>query len=55
MDEVSTKPEQVTINKNEYDNLVLDQMLLDCLYAGGVDNWDGFGDALEEFIAARDA
>ena len=36
--------ETVTISKTEYDQLIEDQLILQALYAGGVDNWDGYDD-----------
>jgi hypothetical protein len=38
--------ETVTISKTEYDRLIEDQLILQALYAGGVDNWDGYNDAV---------
>lgn len=38
----------VTISKTEYDQLIKDQLELQALYAGGVDNWDGYNDAVGE-------
>lgn len=39
--------ETITISKKEYDKLFEDQKLLRALKAVGVDNWDGYGFALE--------
>ena len=39
----------VTITKMEYDKLSRDSDLLNCLRNAGVDNWDGYEFALEEF------
>ena len=39
--------ETVTIKKSEYDQLIKDSEFLDALRAAGVDNWDGYGYALE--------
>lgn len=38
--------EMVTIPKSEYDQLVRDSDWLGCLEAAGVDNWDGYSDAI---------
>jgi hypothetical protein len=37
----------VTITKEEFDELKKDADLLECLRQCGVDNWDGWGDALQ--------
>lgn len=37
----------ITISENKYLELVKDQEWLNCLEAAGVDNWEGFGFALE--------
>jgi hypothetical protein len=39
----------VRISKEKYEQLLNDQALLECLQACGVDNWDGYGDAMEMF------
>ena len=36
----------VTIPKKTYDELLWDQKVLEALRAAGVNNWEGFGDAL---------
>lgn len=41
--------ENVTISKDEYDELLKEQAFLDCLRAAGVDNWEGYDFAIEEF------
>lgn len=38
--------ETITINKTEYDQLLKDSKMLECLEAAGVDNWEGYDDAL---------
>lgn len=37
----------VTITKAEYEILKDDSKLLNCLYRHGVDNWEGYEDALD--------
>jgi hypothetical protein len=37
--------ETVTITKKEYDRLLADSRFLECLEAGGVDNWDWYSEA----------
>ena len=39
--------ETVTISKKEYEELLKDQRILDALRAVGVDNWDGWDDAMD--------
>lgn len=38
----------VTITKEEYESLKRDSVILQALYANGVDNWEGYGEALED-------
>jgi hypothetical protein len=40
--------ETVTIPKEEYEDLIRSKKILDALYAGGVDNWDWYGQSLED-------
>lgn len=39
--------ETVTIPKKEYDELIKDSEFLNALRAAGVDNWDGYSEALK--------
>jgi hypothetical protein len=41
--------ETVTISKKEYDALVNDQRKLDALEACGVDNWQGWDEAMDMY------
>ena len=44
---IPTEPEStVTISRALHDSLMKDSDLLACLEAAGVDNWDGWGEAL---------
>jgi hypothetical protein len=45
-DTIPVTGEVVTITKKEYEELVKDSEFLNALRAQGVDNWDGYGDAL---------
>lgn len=45
-------PEQVTISRKEYDQLLAAQAMLDALKAAGVDNWSGYDDAMAQLNAA---
>jgi len=47
--------ETVTISKTEYDSLYRAQMKLGALEAYGVDNWEGWEDAMDSFHEALDA
>jgi hypothetical protein len=46
---MSNEKETVTISKKLYDTLQEDSEILDALRAGGVDNWDGYDFALEDW------
>ena len=37
----------ITISKKEYEELLEDQKLLQCLQDAGVDNWSGYDYAME--------
>jgi hypothetical protein len=39
----------ITITEKEYNNLLEDSRLLQCLRNAGVDNWDWYSEALKEF------
>ena len=39
--------ETITISKKEYESLLEDQKLLQCLQGAGVDNWSGYDYAME--------
>ncbi len=39
--------EEITITKKEYDQLKSDSNMLRALEAAGVDNWEGFDQAVE--------
>jgi hypothetical protein len=42
-------PEMVEITKEEYERLLEDSEKLSCLEACGVDNWQGYDDAMEMY------
>lgn len=44
-----SKVEMVEITKEEYDRLLNDSEKLSCLEACGVDNWQGYDDAMEMY------
>lgn len=39
--------EQVTIPLDEYENLLYDSNFLKCLISCGVDNWEGYEEAIK--------
>ena len=39
----------VEISQEEYDQLIDDSLLLNCLRNAGVDNWDGWDFAIEAY------
>lgn len=41
--------EMVTITKEKYDSLYRDSVKLNCLENGGVDNWEWYSYALQEY------
>ncbi len=46
--------ETVTISKEEYDDLLDSQRFLNCLENAGVDNWEGYEFAQEEYNSQKD-
>jgi hypothetical protein len=51
---VAASENTVTIPKAQYDALVRDSKMLSALEAGGVDNWEWYGESLAEFFAEED-
>jgi hypothetical protein len=47
--------ETVTISKTEYDKLIEDQLILQALYAGGVDNWEWYDESLRDLQEDEDS
>jgi hypothetical protein len=47
-DALPNKQNTVTISLKKYAQLITDQRTLRCLYAAGVDNWDGYSEAIGE-------
>ena len=43
------EPKKITISEEEYDSLLKDSILLNCLQMTGVDNWDGYDEAIEQY------
>ena len=46
--------ETVTISKTEYERLIESYEILQCLYAGGVDNWQWYDESLEEYWKSKE-
>lgn len=40
---------KISISEKEYDSLLKDSILLNCLQMMGVDNWDGYDEAIEQY------
>ena len=40
---------KISISEEEYETLLNDSIFLNCLQMMGVDNWDGYGDAIEQY------
>ena len=40
---------KISISEEEYDSLLKDSILLNCLQMMGVDNWDGYDEAIEQY------
>lgn len=43
------EPEAITITREQYDSMLDDCCLLQALHDYGVDNWDGYGLAYNEY------
>lgn len=41
--------EKVTITVQEYRQLLKQELMLECILGAGVDNWQGYSFAMEEF------
>ncbi len=54
MEEFMSKKKEITISQKEYDRLTKADWFLDCLEACGVDNWCGYGDAVEMMNSEED-
>ena len=49
METVLSEDKKITISEEEYETLLNDSILLNCLQMMGVDNWDGYDDAIEQY------
>ena len=44
---------QITINFNEYQRLLTNSTKLECLISAGVDNWEGYDEAMQMFAELK--
>jgi hypothetical protein len=49
MDSAMSDDKKISISEEEYDSLLKDSILLNCLQMMGVDNWDGYDEAIEQY------
>ena len=49
MENVMSDDKKISISEEEYDSLLKDSILLNCLQMMGVDNWDGYDEAIEQY------
>jgi hypothetical protein len=43
------KTDTITLRKTEYDDIIRSRMKLACLEGGGVDNWEWYGEAMQDY------
>ena len=53
LDKILNKPKTVTISIEEYNDLLDDAEFLNALRMAGVDNWDGYDEAINIYQSAR--
>ena len=49
MENVMSDDKKISISEEEYKTLLNDSIFLNCLQMMGVDNWDGYDDAIEQY------
>lgn len=49
MESVMSDDKKISISEEEYEALLNDSILLNCLQMMGVDNWDGYDEAIEQY------
>lgn len=49
-----SKSDMVTITREEYEGLMNDSIMLCALEGAGVDNWQGYDDAMESYREMKD-
>ena len=50
MTNIELKDTEIVILKSEYEALMRCQLILDALYAGGVDNWEWYDESLRDLF-----
>lgn len=53
LDKILNKPKTVTISIEEYNDLLDDAEFLNALRMAGVDNWDGYDEAIDIYQSVR--
>ena len=53
LDKILNKPKTVTISIEEYNDLLDDAEFLNALRMAGVDNWDGYDEAINIYQSVR--
>ena len=54
-DRADLEGDTITIRTSEYHRLCEDALMLSCLRAAGVDNWEGWGDAMDDYHQSMEA
>ncbi len=54
VEKIAEAMDTVELTRKEYDQLVRDSEWLSCLSAAGVDNWEGYDEAIRMFHASED-
>jgi hypothetical protein len=49
MESMMSDDKKISISEEEYEALLNDSILLNCLQMMGVDNWDGYDEAIEQY------
>lgn len=49
MERMMSDDKKISISEEEYEALLNDSILLNCLQMMGVDNWDGYDEAIEQY------
>jgi hypothetical protein len=49
MESMMSDDKKISISEEEYEALLNDSILLNCLEMMGVDNWDGYDEAIEQY------
>ena len=49
MDSAMSDDKKISISEEEYETLLNDSIFLNCLQMMGVDNWDGYDEAIDRY------